>query len=115
MSTNRRETVTIRNLQGQADRVTLPKPHWEGSIDPGATGHGFSAPRLEALYMGHNSGRMFARFTEIDPEPFKRREGEGIGEIADFLYRELTLEEYLGLCLEAGVDPLEPAAGGIEV
>jgi hypothetical protein len=117
MSTNRRETVTIRNLQGQADRVTLPDPHWEGSVEisGGRESFGHSAPGIEALYVGPTSGRMFARFFDIDPARYNERQTEGIGELVDFLYRELTREQYLGLCLEAGVEPVGTASEGMEV
>ena len=71
MSTNRRETVTIVDLQGRLDRVTLPAPEWE---DPESG---------KALYAAQ-TGRRFDRGVWIST---------GTGNSPTW-YRELTRAQY---------------------
>jgi hypothetical protein len=102
MSTNRRETVTLTNLRGISERVTLPAPHWEGKRSRGA------GVWTRALYVGPRTGRMFLRADSIWDR------GDGITE--GTVYRELDPAGYLEIARTLGIEPIGPAGvhhGGV--
>ena len=105
MSTNRRETVTLSNLRGDSERVTLPRPHYDNPKScrsEDATGTWY-----EALYVGPRTGRMFLRAYSIWDD--------GHGRCVGTTYCELARDEYLDYCNRIGVEPIGPAAQPVEV
>ncbi len=93
------ERVTIINLDGEAERVTLPAPFWHGS----ATGPAHSTGVwITGLYLGPRTGRMFRRSRSI----WDRGDGATVGTT----YRELTGSEFLTCCELVGVDPPDQVA-----
>ncbi len=105
MSTNRRETVTIENIRGECDRVTLPLPHYDNpksGRSEDTTGVWYTA-----LYVGPRTGRMFLRSESIWDD--------GHGRCVGTRYRELRRDEYLDYCRRIGVEPIGPAAQPEEV
>lgn len=87
------ERVTITNLDGEAERVTLPAPFWSGSASGPAHSTGVW---ITALYLGPRTGRMFRRSHSI----WDRGDGATVGTT----YRELTLPEMLACCDRIGAD-----------
>lgn len=88
---NERVTITD-NKSARKERITLPKPHWEGreKLSAGVT--------LEAIYKGPHTGRMFARYYSVWTKNDGAVEGTS--------YRELDDQEYLDLCNMACTEPV---------
>lgn len=90
------ERVTITNLHGEAERVTLPHPHY----------HRVSSGRredetgvwIEAIYSGPRTGRKFVRTYSIWDA--------GNGRTVGTTYREMDESEYLRLCERVGTEPV---------
>jgi hypothetical protein len=90
------ERVTVENLRGDAERVTLPAPHWTGREESRA------GVILQALYRGPRTGRMFARsFSMWQAAPGQGSRGT--------IYQELSESDYLRLCELAGCEPIADA------
>lgn len=88
------ERVTIKNLRGDHERVTLPPPHFEkrgGRED-------LTGTWIEALYAGARTGRHFVQIYSIWDD--------GTGRIVGTVYRELDVEEYLDYCRSVGCEPV---------
>lgn len=81
------ERVTIDNLRGLAERVTLPAPLWEGRRNT-STG-----VYLTAIYRGPRTGRMFARYLS-----------QWDGSVGT-TYAEISADEYLHVCRLVDVEP----------
>ena len=90
------ERVTITNLDGESERVTLPAPFWSHPVSGPAHSTGVW---ITALYLGPRTGRMFRR----SHSAWDRGDGAQIGTT----YRELTLPEFLTCCDRVGVEPPE--------
>lgn len=93
------ERVTIINLNGESERVTLPAPFWEGSVTGPAHSTGVW---ITALYLGPRTGRMFRRSHSI----WDRGDGATVGTT----YRELTEPELLTCCERVGTSPPDQVA-----
>ena len=105
MSTNRRETVTITNLSGDSERVTLPRPHYENP--PGRRSEDTTGVWYTGLYVGPRTGRMFLRSYSIWDS--------GDGSVCGTTYEELDADRYLSLCRTLDEEPVGPAATPSEV
>jgi hypothetical protein len=103
MSTSR--TVTINNLRGECERVSLPIPFW-GEHD--AQPHGredSTGVWLLALYYGPKTHRAFIQSYSI----WQRGNS---GQCEGTQYRELTISELLHYCERVGCQPpdgIDPA------
>lgn len=93
------ERVTISNMRGHNERVTLPTPIWEGRVE---TSTGIT---LEAIYRGQRTGRMFARYYSC----WQKRGGNAVG-VEGTTYSELDLDEYLQVCRLADIEPVGVSA-----
>ncbi len=93
-----RKSVTITNLSGENERVTLPMPMFEAEVH----GHeDWTGTWLTGLYIGPRSGRIIRRTYSI----WQARDGGVTGE----KYDEIDRSTYLAMCQVAGVEPLGPA------
>lgn len=93
------ERVTITNLDGESERVTLPQPFWAASVSGPAHSTGVW---ITALYLGPRTGRMFRRSHSI----WDRGDGATVGTT----YRELSMPEFLACCERVGVEPPDQVA-----
>ena len=89
--------LTIKNLRGQRERLSLPRPHWAADGPPHYTGI-----RILALYRGPRTGRMFARTYSFWQDRRGQIEGERVF--------ELDLDTYLTYCEIVGCEPVGVAA-----
>lgn len=87
------ERVTLENLRGRQERVTLPSPMWEGRVKRGA------GITLEAIYYGPRTGRMFARH-------YSGWQSHTTGLTEGTTYSEIDTGDYLHLCRLADVEPI---------
>ena len=93
-----RKSVTITNLQGEAERVTLPRPQMECEVSGPEDWTGIW---LTGLYVGPRSGRIVRRVYSI----WQASDGGVTGKV----YDEIDHETYLRMCKIAGVEPIGPA------
>ena len=96
MATKRQ--VTITNLQGESERVTLPPAQMECEV---SGSEDWTGTWLTGLYVGPRSGRIVRRVYSI----WQGRDGGVTGEV----YDEIERSTYLSMCNVAGVEPIGPA------
>lgn len=88
------ERVTLQNLSGGLERVTLPQPHYEDDATGQQT---YTGVWVTGLYSGPRTGRKFVRTYSI----WDRGDGQTTGTT----YRELDEAEYLDYCHRVGCEP----------
>lgn len=92
------ERVTITNLAGENERVTLPQPHFsDAATNSSGYNNAGTGVWITALYAGPRTGRKFIRTNSI----WDRGDGCNVGTT----YRELDESEYLGACKRVGCEP----------
>lgn len=89
------ERVTITNLNGEHERVTLPAPHYESRAC--GQSNGGTGVWITALYAGPRTGRKFVRSHSM----WDRGDGCTVGTT----YREIDESQYLAYCERVGCDP----------
>lgn len=94
-----RRKVTITNLQGQAERVALPRPQLE--CEKGRRSEDWTGEWLTGLYVGPRSGRIVRRTYSI----WEGSNGAIVGET----YDEIDTSTYLRMCEIAGIEPVVSA------
>jgi hypothetical protein len=98
MATNMRKSVTITNLSGNAERITLPHPQFEAEV---SGSEDWTGTWLTGLYVGPRSGRIVRRTYSI----WQARDGGVTGET----YDEIDKDTYLRMCQVVGIEPKGPA------
>lgn len=92
------ERVTITNLAGDCERVTLPQPHFsESARNSSGYNNTGTGTWITALYAGPRTGRKFIRTHSI----WDRGDGATVGTT----YRELAEPAYLAACERVGCEP----------
>jgi hypothetical protein len=90
------ERVTVTNLRGDSERVTLPHPHYES---PAAGQETWTGVWITGLYAGPRTGRKFVRTESI----WQRSHNDS--RCVGTTYRELDQAEYLDLCERVDCEP----------
>jgi hypothetical protein len=95
---------TITNLCGEAERVSLPQPHYEAAAQGEQD---YTGVWITGIFSGPRTGRRFVRTYSI----WQRSHNDG--RCVGTTIREIDEAEYLNLCERVDTDPVNVTAADV--